>query len=297
MAQGYSRENGSRNRDSDQDRMRKYGQRGSGASRSRRDDQDDEGSFNQYSRGDLSNTNQRQMGGSSERSGFGRDNDRNEDRSRQTQGAFGTQGRDREDRSQMGGQGRGQQWGGGYNEGGYDQRGTLGGGETGFDNWNQNRGYREQQWGGRQDDQGQQHRDEPDWRGGNPQTRYGGNEDYPYSGQGRGQSYGRGYGDYDQREGRNRETGYQRNLDNQQHRAGRYDQDYLSWRDEQVRKLDEDYDAYRAENRSKFNDDFETWRTKRTSSAPKREKPGDKGRSKAQSMRSAANDAKDAAKH
>jgi hypothetical protein len=44
------------------------------------------------------------------------------------------------------------------------------------------------------------------------------------------------------------------------------DPHYMSWRDEQVRKLDDDYAAYRSERQVKFNDEFDTWRKTRDTS-------------------------------
>jgi hypothetical protein len=108
--------------------------------------------------------------------------------------------------------------------------------------------------------------------GGNPQTRYGRNQDggqqntdYPYIGRGRGESYGRGYGDFYQRsnEGQGRDSDYQRNLGSQRQGAGHHDESYLNWRNDQIRKLDDDYDAYRREHQTKFNSDFDNWRNSR----------------------------------
>jgi len=42
-----------------------------------------------------------------------------------------------------------------------------------------------------------------------------------------------------------------------------FDDDYLMWRAEQMRKLDEDYIAWRTERHAKFNEDFNTWRASR----------------------------------
>ena len=42
-----------------------------------------------------------------------------------------------------------------------------------------------------------------------------------------------------------------------------FDDQYLSWREEQLRKLDDDYHAYRQEHQGRFNDDFNAWRNKR----------------------------------
>ena len=42
------------------------------------------------------------------------------------------------------------------------------------------------------------------------------------------------------------------------------DHHYLTWRDEQMRKLDEDYLVWRAERQGQFNQDFEEWRRNRT---------------------------------
>jgi hypothetical protein len=72
----------------------------------------------------------------------------------------------------------------------------------------------------------------------------------------------------------------------------------MSWRDEQMRKLDDDYRAYRQENQTKFHTDFETWRNKRAAS-PAKEKDKDKERERArsQSVKSAGNESKNAAKH
>lgn len=44
---------------------------------------------------------------------------------------------------------------------------------------------------------------------------------------------------------------------------GARDDDYHSWRQDQIRSLDRDYDEYRRENRSKFDNEFGAWRTGR----------------------------------
>ena len=47
-------------------------------------------------------------------------------------------------------------------------------------------------------------------------------------------------------------------------RADRHrDEDYHSWRSQQIAALDRDYDEYRQENRSKFHSEFGSWRTER----------------------------------
>ena len=46
-------------------------------------------------------------------------------------------------------------------------------------------------------------------------------------------------------------------------RQGHRDEDYHSWRSEQIAALDRDYDEYRQENRSRFHNEFSTWRTGR----------------------------------
>jgi hypothetical protein len=258
MAKGYSRQKGSRDRDSDGNRFNQYSRDDDNVDRTARDQQATSG----Y--------------------GYGREYDW--DQRNRRPGDYDSQyDRGRDDRygSQNTGYGRQRNWGGGYNEGGYDQSGTWGSG-----------------------DEAQNGRSGPDRSyersgGGNPQTRYGRNEDYPYSGMGRGQSYGRGYGDYDRgdRSDDDRQGGdYRRDVDQQQRRAGRHDHDYLNWRDEQVRKLDDDYDAWRKENQAKFNSDFETWRTKRMSSQGKDK---DRDRSRSQPMKTAApaNESRNAAKH
>ena len=49
----------------------------------------------------------------------------------------------------------------------------------------------------------------------------------------------------------------------------RFDDDYLMWRAEQIRKLDDDYIAWRTERHAKFNEDFNAWRSSRpAASAP-----------------------------
>lgn len=60
------------------------------------------------------------------------------------------------------------------------------------------------------------------------------------------------------------------NLHEQMRRVRRqiFDDQYLSWREEQMRKLDEDYFAYRQEHQGKFNDEFNAWRKKRAANQP-----------------------------
>lgn len=131
--------------------------------------------------------------------------------------------------------------------------------------------------------------------------RYDENVEYPYTGMGRGQPYGEGYsrnqnwgpqrGQQNQNWGRDqgsREGGFGQysragtQQDRSQQRGGqRFDRDYLSWRDEQMRKLDDDYDAYRKENQSRFNEEFDTWRTKRASTKSKGSEKSETSRSKA----------------
>ncbi len=41
-----------------------------------------------------------------------------------------------------------------------------------------------------------------------------------------------------------------------------FDDDYLLWRAEQIRKLDEDYIAWRNERHARFNEDFNAWRSR-----------------------------------
>ncbi len=44
----------------------------------------------------------------------------------------------------------------------------------------------------------------------------------------------------------------------------RYDPDYLTWREEQMRLLDEEYDLWRAERYQKFTEEFNAWRSARS---------------------------------
>ena len=76
-------------------------------------------------------------------------------------------------------------------------------------------------------------------RGGRP-GRGGSNPEHPYWGQGRGRPYGEGWRARD-----------------------RHHEQYLSWRDAQIRNLDLEYEDYRREHQAKFDEDFGSWRDKR----------------------------------
>jgi hypothetical protein len=155
--------------------------------------------------------------------------------------------------SRNAGYGRAETWGGGYNEGGYDQEGGWGGPDAG----------RAQGYGG-------------------ASRRYASNPDYPYSGQGAGYPYGQGRGGRGREryemsanrgasgDGEDRSSGYSGYSGADYGRTGRgsdagamrgpqsdssgrpYEESYLSWREDQIRKLDEDYDTYRKENHNNF---------------------------------------------
>lgn len=69
------------------------------------------------------------------------------------------------------------------------------------------------------------------------------------------------FGDDDAERRREQDQRYDARGDAPRH--GHRDEDYHSWRSEQIAALDRDYDEYRQENRSRFNNEFATWRTGR----------------------------------
>lgn len=161
-----------------------------------------------------------------------------------------------------------------YRSGNYDQRGYA---ERGYEQ----RGY-DQAYGRNPMDRNRPGVNFDAEFGNYPRSdRYDENEQYPYSGMGRGRPYGQGWGRNDgrtyaeswggrgQASGATNQGGFgQYSRDGQRGRS-RHDANYLSWRDEQMRKLDADYEDYRRENQSKFNTDFDAWRSKRTTGKSK----------------------------
>ncbi len=70
----------------------------------------------------------------------------------------------------------------------------------------------------------------------------------------------------------NRSTGQdsyrgERNSENNQQQAHRFDSDYHQWREEQIKKLDSDYHSWRQERYKKFADEFNEWRDQRSKQA------------------------------
>jgi len=47
----------------------------------------------------------------------------------------------------------------------------------------------------------------------------------------------------------------------------RFDDDYLTWRAEQLQQLDDDYIAWRRERQDRFSDDFNAWRSSRSTAS------------------------------